>query len=152
QVGRAGAHDEVVPGDLGLDVGLLDVELGRSGRAAVVVEVGGEVGRPDAVELVVDRNVHTLDVEVDPVRALRRGRGERQAGVADVALHVDAAEVRENSAADLGISPPAGLRLRLGDLLLDFAGDRLDLARHLILGAPGPGFGVGEPVLHLRHL
>ncbi len=64
---RAQADHQGV-GDLGLQVGLLDVDLGRGDRRRVL-EVGRHVGREHVVELVVDADAERLMSKPVPLGA-----------------------------------------------------------------------------------
>src|SRR6185312_2336044 len=102
KIGGTDAHDQRRI-DLGLQIGLLQVDLACAG-GAVIGDVGGDVGREDTIEGVIDADIEALDVEVCAVAVAGHARTVR--------LVVDIGEVEIHPTADGGIVPPAGRRRR----------------------------------------
>jgi hypothetical protein len=92
QVGGTGARHERIA-ELALQVRLLDIDVGGAVQRRAVLEISGEVRRPDRVELVGHAQVETLDVE----------SGAARAGLAPVVLLVDVGQVEVHLAAKLGV-------------------------------------------------
>jgi len=113
--------------ELGLDIGLLDIEPLADKVVVVrpddIVDVGSKVYREHIVELVVDADIEALD------REARAARG----GLHVVRLLVDVAEVPVHPAADLGVVEPLRLRLGLGgQRRLHLLRNRSGLGGHLL--------------------
>uniref|UniRef100_A0A914YMC3 Uncharacterized protein n=1 Tax=Panagrolaimus superbus TaxID=310955 RepID=A0A914YMC3_9BILA len=127
---HVGGTDAQVEGrvEAALHVGLLDEQFGvADGRA--VLEVGGQVGRPDVVELVVDGQVEALDVQT----------GAAGGGVLAVAGLVDVGQVEEHATADLVVIDQLGQLVDAGlGLLCTFPGLRLAPANRSATAGPGP--------------
>ncbi|KAG1254422.1 hypothetical protein G6F65_017045 [Rhizopus arrhizus] len=111
---HVGGTDAQVEGrvEAALHVGFLDEQFGvADGRA--VLEVGGQVRRPDVVELVVDGQVEALDVQA----------GAAGGGVLAVAGLVDVGQVEEHATANLVVIDQLGQLVDAGlGLLRTFQG------------------------------
>ena len=101
-----------------LHVGLLHEQLGLAGDAGVI-EVGGQVGRPDIVELVADRKVEAFDIQaIAGVVGLGAVAGLVDVGEIDIHFTADAGVVGPGCRTALPGWRRGGQRLRLLLLLL----------------------------------
>ena len=108
---------------MAVEIGLLDVDLRRVLRGAVIEEIGGDVGRPDIVEFVIDADIEAFDVEADALLG-----GHRRA----VGLLLVLTRVEIHAAADLGVLPPGALFGGAG--FIDLILQRFDLGLRLLIG------------------